>query len=71
MGAVDDLYTEEDEKEAKIKQFAKKFARVGAMREGIRRNKEFYFQNTIETLKERTFDPPRIAQMLSGFEPKL
>ena len=47
MGAVNDLYTEEDEKETKIKQFAKKFARVGAMREGIKRNKEFYYQNTI------------------------
>ena len=35
FGAVNDLYTEEDEKEAKIKQFAKKFARVGAHREGI------------------------------------
>ena len=36
---VDDLFTDMEDSEAKIKQFAKKYSKVGTMREGIKRNK--------------------------------
>ena len=36
---IDNMYTGAEDCENQIKQFAKKYSRVGAMREGIKRNK--------------------------------
>ena len=66
---VDELFTKREEAELYIKQFAKKFKQVGAMREGIKRNKEFYYQRPLKTLREETFDPIRVAKMTSGWMP--
>lgn len=63
---VDNLYDGPEDCEKQIKAFAAKYANVGAMREGIRRNKEFYYKDVIDFCKNGTFDPDFFQEMVNG-----
>ena len=58
---VDSLYTGLDDCEKQIKDFAKKFAKVGAMRKGIKRNKQFYYNDAIQLLESGVWKPDEIV----------
>ena len=63
---VNELFADMDEREAQIKQFAKKYSKVGAMREGVKRNKEFYYADTRDILKETVFDADATFKIAKG-----
>ena len=63
---IDDIFSGQADCDAKIKAFAKKFAPVGAQRDGIKRNKEFYFKDAIHDLEYTTFSPPHLLEMTQG-----
>ena len=58
---IDSIYDGPEDCEQQIKAFAKKFARVGTMKDGIKRNKEFYYRKAIESLDECNFTPVMIS----------
>ena len=64
---IDSVYDGPEDCEQQIKAFAKKFAIVGAMQDGIKRNKEFYFKEAIEKLDEISFTPDMIHLAATGY----
>ena len=58
---IDGIFNGVEDCEKQIKAFAAKFAAVGAMREGIKRNKEFYFKHTVHDLEKTTFNPKELV----------
>ena len=68
---VDHLYSGAEDCEASIKAFAKKYHKVGAMREGIKRNKEFSYKQTLNYLRTTTMAPGEISLHLGRRNNKL
>ena len=63
---MDNLFTGPEDCEKQIQAFAKKFARVGAMRDGIKRNKQFYYANVVQKLEQGVMSPDEIEFFTSG-----